>query len=404
MRCRTRGSSATPPASCAANSAGARHAPGAELRSSIELDARLSTLIDRAVAGSRARRSTKPWPATTRRHASRRTGGATSTASCCSTSRWACPRAAPRNACAGCCVSTRPGMSGAWIPWRPACCRSASARRPRSPVKLLDARQGLRFPQPRARPARRRPVTPRARSSSVRPVPVLDADGAARGRRALHRRRTQVPPMYSALKHQGQRLYALARARRRGGARGPAGRDPRLQLLALGRRQRLDFEVHCGKGTYVRMLAEDIARARHRRPPRRAAARPGSGRSTAPPACCGRRGHRVAAAGPGGADAAGCAAGCGTAAILPVVTLEAEAARRRIRHGAGGDRAAAVPPERRMRIYAPDRPAVRRDGGAPGRPGPRRRTRRGAPRKRLFVLTALVFGRGSPGCDGGAGL
>jgi tRNA pseudouridine55 synthase len=70
----------------------------------------------------------------------------------------------------------------------------------------------------------------------------------------------QVPPMYSALKHEGRRLYRLARA----GVEVP--RAPRrvhiarLELLASGP-DWLDFEVACSKGTYVRSLAEDLARA-----------------------------------------------------------------------------------------------------------------------------------------------
>ena len=70
----------------------------------------------------------------------------------------------------------------------------------------------------------------------------------------------QVPPMYSALKHEGQRLYKLARQ----GVE--VEREPRqveikeLRLLAL-QGDRLDILVHCSKGTYVRTLAEDIGEA-----------------------------------------------------------------------------------------------------------------------------------------------
>ncbi len=70
----------------------------------------------------------------------------------------------------------------------------------------------------------------------------------------------QVPPMYSALKHQGRRLYELARQ----GI--DVERPPRkivlhrLALLAMAG-QRLEFEVDCGKGTYVRSLVEDLAAA-----------------------------------------------------------------------------------------------------------------------------------------------
>lgn len=70
----------------------------------------------------------------------------------------------------------------------------------------------------------------------------------------------QVPPMYSALKHQGQRLYKLARQ----GVE--VERQPRrvviheLTLLHCAG-DRLEFEARCSKGTYVRTLAEDIGEA-----------------------------------------------------------------------------------------------------------------------------------------------
>lgn len=70
----------------------------------------------------------------------------------------------------------------------------------------------------------------------------------------------QVPPMYSALKRDGQPLYALAR-------KGiEVERAPRrvtiheLRLLELAG-DTLRFFVRCSKGTYVRTLAEDIGAA-----------------------------------------------------------------------------------------------------------------------------------------------
>ena len=69
----------------------------------------------------------------------------------------------------------------------------------------------------------------------------------------------QVPPMYSALKKDGKRLYELARKGE------TVEREPRpvridqIQLLeAAGKR--LVFRVACSKGTYVRTLVEDIAK------------------------------------------------------------------------------------------------------------------------------------------------
>ncbi|MET0282176.1 MAG: tRNA pseudouridine(55) synthase TruB [Steroidobacteraceae bacterium] len=70
----------------------------------------------------------------------------------------------------------------------------------------------------------------------------------------------QVPPMYSALKREGQPLYQLARqgieVERE--ARHITIHD--LQLLAVEGTE-ASLRVICSKGTYVRTLAEDLARA-----------------------------------------------------------------------------------------------------------------------------------------------
>ena len=70
----------------------------------------------------------------------------------------------------------------------------------------------------------------------------------------------QVPPMYSALKHKGQRLYKLAR---QGIEVAREPRTVRIFRLALRRLRapHLEFDVTCSKGAYVRTLVEDIARA-----------------------------------------------------------------------------------------------------------------------------------------------
>lgn len=69
----------------------------------------------------------------------------------------------------------------------------------------------------------------------------------------------QVPPMYSALKRGGKPLYKLARAGQ------VLPREPRrivIRALTLARFSPPDLEVSvtCSKGTYVRVLAEDIGR------------------------------------------------------------------------------------------------------------------------------------------------
>jgi tRNA pseudouridine55 synthase len=67
----------------------------------------------------------------------------------------------------------------------------------------------------------------------------------------------QVPPMFSALKHQGQRLYELAR---NGQEVERAPRDIIVGELKLVSFATPDFvlDVTCSKGTYVRTLIEDL--------------------------------------------------------------------------------------------------------------------------------------------------
>lgn len=67
----------------------------------------------------------------------------------------------------------------------------------------------------------------------------------------------QVPPMYSALKVNGQKLYELARKGKQ------VERQPRpvtvYELTVLSfENNRLSLRVRCSKGTYIRTLCEDI--------------------------------------------------------------------------------------------------------------------------------------------------
>jgi tRNA pseudouridine55 synthase len=70
----------------------------------------------------------------------------------------------------------------------------------------------------------------------------------------------QVPPMYSALKRDGVPLYRLARS---GVEVERAPRRVLIEELLIERYEWpvLDFQVRCSKGTYVRTLVEDIAKA-----------------------------------------------------------------------------------------------------------------------------------------------
>jgi tRNA pseudouridine55 synthase len=92
------------------------------------------------------------------------------------------------------------------------------------------------------------------------PVAAIDESAIRQQAAAFLGESMQIPPMYSALKHAGQRLYRLARAGVEVERAPRRVRIDRLELMATGP-DWLDFEVACSKGTYVRSLAEDLARA-----------------------------------------------------------------------------------------------------------------------------------------------
>lgn len=67
----------------------------------------------------------------------------------------------------------------------------------------------------------------------------------------------QVPPMYSAVKHQGTRLYRLAR-RGETVARSPRAVEVQALELLEWSPPEVEIAVQCSKGTYVRSLAHDL--------------------------------------------------------------------------------------------------------------------------------------------------
>ena len=91
------------------------------------------------------------------------------------------------------------------------------------------------------------------------PIPTLTTEIIQQCLSAFLGEIEQIPPMYSALKHQGKKLYELARAGE------VVERKPRkisihqLDCLAFDE-QSLTLEVSCSKGTYIRTLAEDIGK------------------------------------------------------------------------------------------------------------------------------------------------
>jgi tRNA pseudouridine55 synthase len=92
------------------------------------------------------------------------------------------------------------------------------------------------------------------------PVAAFDAGQLAEVARRFLGESLQVPPMHSAIKHQGVPLYELARKGIAIERQARRVRIDALQLTADGP-EAITFRVACSKGTYVRVLAQDIARA-----------------------------------------------------------------------------------------------------------------------------------------------
>ncbi len=106
---------------------------------------------------------------------------------------------------------------------------------------------------------------------------TLDSDGAVLNREPMEfspeeldavaarfvGRINQVPPMVSALKHKGRRLYELAREGEvvEREARPVEIHELEIEEVGTGPYPEVRFRVVCGKGTYVRSLADDLAAA-----------------------------------------------------------------------------------------------------------------------------------------------
>lgn len=92
---------------------------------------------------------------------------------------------------------------------------------------------------------------------ATHPVPVLTEEAVRAVLATFVGQIEQIPPMHSAIKQNGQPLYKLAHQ----GI--VVERAPRqIEIFSIGLLEldgdRLAFEVHCSKGTYIRTLAEDI--------------------------------------------------------------------------------------------------------------------------------------------------
>jgi len=95
----------------------------------------------------------------------------------------------------------------------------------------------------------------------TQPVPVLDRDALNDLIQAKFSGEIeQVPSMFSALKHNGQPLYKLARKGETVEVKSRQVTIYEIKLLDL-RADEVDLEVHCSKGTYIRSIVEDLGLA-----------------------------------------------------------------------------------------------------------------------------------------------
>lgn len=92
------------------------------------------------------------------------------------------------------------------------------------------------------------------------PVPELTAENIQQVLEKFRGEIQQVPPMYSALKKEGRPLYELARKGIEIEREARPITIEAIELLSFTQNS-ITLDVTCSKGTYIRVLGEDIARA-----------------------------------------------------------------------------------------------------------------------------------------------
>ena len=93
----------------------------------------------------------------------------------------------------------------------------------------------------------------------VAEIPELDADAFGAVLQRFSGVIEQVPPRYSAIRHEGRRLYELARKGIQVEASARKVTIHSIELIDVAWPE-FTLRVHCSKGTYIRTLVEDIGR------------------------------------------------------------------------------------------------------------------------------------------------
>ena len=161
-----------------------------------------------------------------------------------------------------CSAPRRAATPAAWIRSRPACCRCASAKRPRSPVTCWATRKAYETA---------------ARLGVTTDTDDADGAGAARAARARRSTRAQVeaalralhrahPPASADLfRAQAGRRAAVRQGAPRRGHRGrPSARSTSTSIASAAtwtRDRAAPRRSTCGSGTYIRSLVRDLGEA-----------------------------------------------------------------------------------------------------------------------------------------------
>jgi len=93
--------------------------------------------------------------------------------------------------------------------------------------------------------------------ASTKPVPDLAEEEVARAMETFVGDQYQTPPMFSAVKIKGKRLYKMARKGQEVEREPRFIRISRFDLIEL-KLPEIRFELACAKGTYARVLANDF--------------------------------------------------------------------------------------------------------------------------------------------------
>lgn len=95
-----------------------------------------------------------------------------------------------------------------------------------------------------------------------KPIPILSEEKIREVLSSFLGKSNQIPPMYSAIKVNGKKLYELAREGKKIERKAREIEIYGIELIKIKEDnivKEIEFKVNCSKGTYIRVLCEDIA-------------------------------------------------------------------------------------------------------------------------------------------------